>query len=481
MYMVKELFPARLVKDIIFSYDKGIIRSPMSPIHLYNTLTRSLELFTPKNPSSVGLYTCGPTVYHYAHLGNLRTYIFEDVLKRTLQINGFTVTHVMNITDVGHLTDDADQGEDKMEKGSRREGKTAWDVAKFYTDAFLRDIHALNILPPTVLCRATDHIPEQIAQVQTLIDKGHTYETIDGIYFDTTTISDYGKLAQLDKQHLEAGARVDMGEKKNTHDFALWKFTPPGEKRQMEWDAFGRKGFPGWHIECSAMSIKYLGEQFDIHCGGVDHIPVHHTNEIAQAEATTGKKPWVTYWLHGEFLLTQHEKMAKSGENFFTLESIINDGIDPLAYRYFVLQTSYRKQANFTIEALRAAEQGLRNLRDQVARLPDTTETHPEVCQAIIDECNNDLNTPKALGILWEHLKKGAIGLNDIETLEPLFGLQLIPTKTIPNDVHLLLEERAIARQEKRYKDSDTIREKITSLGYDVEDTPQGQRLIPRS
>ena len=285
---------------------------------LYNTLTKTIEPFEPRHPREVGLYTCGPTVYHYAHIGNLRTYLFEDVLKRVLREHGYTVRHVMNITDVGHLTDDADQGEDKMEKGSRREGKSAWELAEFYTSAFTRDMQELNLMPPDVWSKATDHIPEQIRQVQTLIDNGYTYTTNDGIYFDTTKVPDYGKLAGLDRQSLKAGARVETREKKNPHDFALWKFTPPGEKRQMEWDAFGRKGFPGWHIECSAMSIKYLGEQFDIHCGGVDHIPVHHTNEIAQAESATGKKPWVRFWLHGEFLNLAEMKMSKSGDEFIT-------------------------------------------------------------------------------------------------------------------------------------------------------------------
>ncbi|MEK7623556.1 MAG: cysteine--tRNA ligase, partial [Patescibacteria group bacterium] len=333
---------------------------------LYNTLTRRKETFEPLRDKAVGLYTCGPTVYNYAHIGNLRTYIFEDILKRALVANGYDVRHVMNITDVGHLTDDADFGEDKMEKGAKREDKSAWEIAEFYTQAFKKDVQELNILPPDIWCKATDNIAEQIAMVQTLIDKGVTYETADGIYFDTTKISDYGKLARLRAQTLQPGKRVEMGEKRNPHDFALWKFSPTGEKRQMEWEAFGRKGFPGWHIECSAMSIKYLGEQFDIHCGGIDHVPIHHTNEIAQSETATGKKPWVRYWLHGEFLNIAETKMAKSGENFITLQTIKDRGISPIAYRYFLLQTHYRKQLNFSWEALQAAETGLGNLRDQV-------------------------------------------------------------------------------------------------------------------
>jgi len=285
-------------------------------LKIYNTLTKKTEEFKSITDRKVDLYTCGPTVYHYAHIGNLRTFVFEDILKRVLEYNNYQVNHVMNITDVGHLTDDADNGEDKMEKGSKREGKTAWEIAKFYTEAFQKNLKELNIESPTTWCKATDNIPEQIALVQTLIDKGFTYKTNDGIYFDTTKLSDYGKLANLANQELEAGARVDMGEKKNPHDFALWKFSNSNEQRQMEWEAFGKKGFPGWHIECSAMSSKYLGHHFDIHCGGIDLIPVHHTNEIAQSEAAFDEKPWVNYWMHGEFIVLKNdEKMSNKSDD----------------------------------------------------------------------------------------------------------------------------------------------------------------------
>ncbi|MBU2542036.1 cysteine--tRNA ligase, partial [Patescibacteria group bacterium] len=352
-------------------------------LKLYNTLSRKKEEFTPLKKGlfkskEVGLYTCGPTVYNYAHIGNLRSYVFEDILKRTLEYNKYKVKHVMNITDVGHLTSDADEGEDKMEKGAKREGKTAWEIAEFYTQAFKSNLHDLNIEEPNIWCKATDHIPEQIKLVQKLIEKGVTYETSDGIYFDTTKIDDYGKMANLKNQKLKAGERVDMGEKKNTTDFSLWKWSsrhselhperPTGSegslsspKRQMEWKAFGRMGFPGWHLECSAMATKYLGEQFDIHCGGIDHIPVHHTNEIAQSETATGKKPWVKYWLHNEFLNMANPstgaqgKMAKSAGNFITLDTLKTHNINPLAYRYFLLQTHYRKQLSFSWEALEAA------------------------------------------------------------------------------------------------------------------------------
>ncbi|HYE59853.1 MAG TPA: cysteine--tRNA ligase, partial [Candidatus Kapabacteria bacterium] len=370
-------------------------------LSLYNTLTRKQEPLRPIHTTEIGLYTCGPTVYNYAHIGNLRTYVFEDILKRTLHFSGYTVNHVMNITDVGHLTDDADFGEDKMEKGAKREGKSAWDIAAFYTDAFQRDMAHLNIIEPSVWCKATDHIEEQIALVETLTEKGHTYETSDGIYFDTTTIDDYGKLVNMKQQELKAGARVEMGEKKNPHDFALWKFTPPGEKRQMEWDAFGKKGFPGWHIECSAMAMKYLGDHFDIHCGGIDHAPVHHTNEIAQSESATSKKPWVNVWMHCEFLQIQEAKMAKSGDNFITLQTVIEKGYSPLAYRYFLLQAHYRKQLNFTWEALDGAQNGLDHLHRIVRELPAPDGSCPAFEKQFEERVQDDLDMPGAVAVMW--------------------------------------------------------------------------------
>lgn len=450
-------------------------------LKLYNTLSRQLENFTPLNKEEVGLYTCGPTVYNFVHIGNLRTYIFEDILRRVLQYDGYKLKHVMNITDVGHLTDDADNGEDKMEKGARREGKSAWDVAAFYTHAFFQDSKALNILEANIICKATDHIPEQIAQVQALTDKGFTYQTSDGIYFDTTKLPDYGKLAQLNKQELQAGARVDMGEKKNPHDFALWKFTPAGEKRQMEWEAFGKIGFPGWHIECSAMSMKYLGDQFDIHCGGIDHIPVHHTNEIAQAEGVTGKIPWVNYWLHGEFLQISGEKMAKSGENFLTLKTVTDRGISPLAYRYFLLQAHYRKQLQFSWEVLKGAESGLQNLKKEIQKLdsigPDDTKAEVEFKAAI----NEDLNMPEALALVWKYVKNRSIGKELIAQFDQILGLNLLATTTktidITPEAQSLLEARAMARANKDWSESDRLRDELAALGYTVKDTEDGQSV----
>ncbi len=450
-------------------------------LKLYNTLSRQVENFTPLNKEEIGLYTCGPTVYNFVHIGNLRTYIFEDILRRVMQYDGYHVKHVMNITDVGHLTDDADSGEDKMEKGARREGKSAWDVAAFYTEAFFQDIKALNILEAHIICKATDHIPEQIAQVQALTDKGLTYETSDGIYFDTTKLSDYGKLALLSKQELQAGVRVDMGEKKNPHDFALWKFTPAEEKRQMEWEAFGRMGFPGWHIECSAMSMKYLGDQFDIHCGGIDHIPVHHTNEIAQAEGITGKIPWVKYWLHGEFLQISGEKMAKSGDNFLTLKTVADQDISPLAYRYFLLQAHYRKQLQFSWEALTAAESGLNNLKKEIQKLdkigPDDTKAEAEFKAAI----NEDLNMPAALALVWTYVKERSIGQELISKFDEVLGLDLLVSNNAPVDItpqaQALLEARANARDNKNWAESDRLRDELGKLGYTVKDSTTGQTL----
>jgi cysteinyl-tRNA synthetase len=273
------------------------------PIYLYNTLTREKDLFKPIKDGKVGMYACGPTVYLFPHIGNMRTYIFEDILKRVLSYNGYDVKHVMNITDVGHLTNDRDMGEDKVEKEAEKEGKTAWEIASFYTEAFKKDLNYLNIIYPNIFCRATDNIPEQIALIQTLEKKGYTYKINDGIYFDTSKVSDYTKLSGQHLEALKEGARVEVNEgKKNHTDFALWKFSPKDIKRQMEWQSPWGVGFPGWHIECSAMSLKYLGKHFDIHCGGIDHVNIHHTNEIAQTESATGEKPWVNYWIHGAFL-----------------------------------------------------------------------------------------------------------------------------------------------------------------------------------
>lgn len=461
----------------------------MTNLKLYNTLTRTIETFKPIIDQKVGLYTCGPTVYDYAHIGNLRTYVFEDILRRTLTAYGYDVKHVMNITDVGHLSGDDDTGEDKMEKGAKREGKTAWEIAEFYTTAFQSHTLALNILPPDLWCKATDHISEQIAQVQTLIDKGYTYETTDGIYFDTTKFPQYGEMALLYKQKLQAGVRVELGEKKNAHDFALWKFSSPNEKRQMEWEAFGRMGFPGWHIECSAMSMKYLGNHFDIHCGGVDHIPVHHTNEIAQAECAGANHPWVNYWLHGEFLLIDNSKMSKSDNNFITLDTLIEKGYSPLAYRYFLLQAHYRKQLSFSWDALDATEKGLKNLYRTIQSLGESIgNVDKTYVSKFTEQLTDDLNTPQALAVLHEMLKSDLpkeVKLATAYEFDKILGLGLNSTQKndseIPDAVKKLLEERETARKEKNWVLSDELRDKIISLGFEIEDAPEGPRLLPRA
>jgi len=340
------------------------------PLTLYDNYERALRPFVPLEPGGpVGVYTCGPTVYDYQHIGNFRTFLFEDLLKRVLRWNGYRVRHVMNITDVGHLTSDADTGEDKMEKGSRRTGMTAWEIAQLYTDAFLADMKALHIEDPDVLCRATDHIPEQIEFIADIERKGFAYATTDGVYFDTSKQAGYGRLARLDKEGLAAGHRVEQGEKRHPTDFALWKFSPPGERRQMEWESPWGKGFPGWHIECSAMAQKYLGDWFDIHCGGEDHIPVHHTNEIAQTEARVGTR-LANFWMHGYFLLSNDAKMAKSAGEFLRIASLAERGYDPIAFRYLCLTGHYRSQLNFTWEALDAAQTGLDRMRVGFHALP---------------------------------------------------------------------------------------------------------------
>lgn len=460
------------------------------PIFFYNTLSRRVEEFIPIKPGHAGLYTCGPTVYNYAHIGNLRTYVFEDILKRVLVFNNFKVKHVMNITDVGHLTSDADEGEDKMEKGARREGKTAWEIAAFFTEAFKSDITALNILPANILSLVTANIPEQIELIKKLETKGFTYRTADGIYFDTARLPDYGKLARLKIDDLKAGARVEMGDKKNITDFALWKFSPAGEKRQMEWNSPWGVGFPGWHLECSAIAAKYLGETFDIHCGGIDHIPVHHTNEIAQSEAANGV-PLAHYWMHGEFLLTGDAKMAKSGDNFLTLQSIVDKGLSPLAYRYFLLQAHYRKQLNFTWEALAAAQTGLERMYHSISSLPTTVipserSDEESLSNQFTELINDDLNIPGALALVWSAINKKIISQYTLFKFDEVLGLgikeQGVRSKekiiaVIPDDIKKLAAERDTARQNGEWAKSDELRQRLEGLGYRVIDDKTGTRL----
>ncbi len=451
---------------------------------LHNTLTRTKEEFVPLTAGAVGLYTCGPTVYALQHLGNMRSYIFEDVLKRVLLMNSYHVQHVMNITDVGHLTSDADDGEDKMEKGAKREGKSVWEIAEFYTEVFKKNLKELNVLEPNTWCKATDHIPEQIALIQQLEAKGFTYQTSDGIYFDTSKLKDYGKLAKLDTKGLREGARVEANpEKRSPTDFALWKFSPPSTKRQMEWSSPWGVGFPGWHIECSAMAMKYLGETFDIHCGGIDHIPVHHTNEIAQSEAATGKQ-FVKYWLHGEFLVENEKKLAKSSGTTTTLDWLKAQGLPPLAYRYFCLGTHYRKPLAFSLEAIRGAATALQNLQDKVATMGEAAIGCAEFEERFLAAVNDDLNAPQALAVLWELMKSEYPDQAKKQSLlkfDEVLGLGLkdVPRLTIPKDILNLVADRESARQLKGWAKADTLREKITKAGYAIEDTELGPTIKP--
>jgi cysteinyl-tRNA synthetase len=456
------------------------------PLALYDNYTRTLRPFEPLQPGSVGLYTCGPTVYDYQHIGNYRTFLFEDVLKRVLEWNGYRVRHVMNVTDVGHLVSDADTGEDKMEKGARRTGKSAWEIAELYAGAFLEDMKCLNLEPPTVLSRATDHIREQIEFIADIEKNGYAYRTSDGIYFDTSKQPDYGYLARLDKAGLEAGHRVDVGEKRSITDFALWKFSPPGEKRQMEWDSPWGRGFPGWHIECSAMAQKYLGDFFDIHCGGEDHIAVHHTNEIAQTEARVGTR-LANFWMHGYFLLSNDAKMAKSAGGFLTIQALIDRGYDPLAYRYLCLTAHYRSQLNFTWDALDAAVTALERMRNGVFQLGEPSEPDAGYLQRFTAAINDDLNVPRALALAWEVLRGDLPDATRKATLlafDRVFGLGLATwspaVEAIPDDVRLLVEARAAARRAKQWAEADRLRGKLHAAGWEMEDDAEGFTLKRR-
>jgi len=483
-------------------------------LFLYNTASRSKERFEPLN-DPVGMYCCGPTVYNCAHIGNLRTYIFEDVLKRVLLALGYRVKHVVNITDVGHLTSDQDTGEDKMEKGALREGKSVWDIAARFTKLFKDDIAALNIVSADLWPRATDHIDRMIDLVARLEKLGYTYRTSDGIYFDTARFPDYVKFAALDPENLRAGERVEMGEKRSVTDFALWKFSPTTEKRQMEWESPWGIGFPGWHIECSAMSLAYLPQPIDIHCGGADHIRVHHTNEIAQSEAATGKQ-FVRYWLHGEFLTLDKGKMAKSGGSFVTLGTVRERGIAPLAYRMFCFSAHYRTPLSFSWEGLDAAAQSLANLRRTIAQLCDAQDaldqevaegSVADTLEAVYAAVCDDLNMPRALAALWDIVRDGsksaALRVCCAKRADEIFGLDLMAGNSetvsvvreiggfvmrfessveipgaVADRIALLLEERRTARKGRDFARADDIRRKLADEGVEVKDLPDGTTTV---
>ena len=455
-------------------------------LRLYDTYSRTLRDFVPLTDGKVGLYTCGPTVYDYAHIGNLRTYLFEDILRRVLEFNHYHVRHVMNITDVGHLVSDGDEGEDKMEKGARRTGMSAWEIAAFYTTAFQADLARLNILEPTIWCRATDYIPEQIETIQCIEANGFAYRTSDGIYFDTAKLNDYGYLARLKVEGLQAGARVEVGEKRSLTDFALWKFSPRGQTRQMEWDSPWGVGFPGWHIECSAMSAKFLGPFFDIHCGGEDHIPVHHTNEIAQTQACHGTQ-LANFWLHGYFLQLDDAKMAKSAGDFLRLQTLIDRGYDPIVYRFFCLSGHYRAKLNFTWESIDGAATALGRLRTAMHGWGEANGIDGGFVAQFTAQVNDDLNMPRALAVLWELVRSdlpAGVKKGTLLHFDRVLGLGLAewqPAVTVvPDAILALVDARQTARKEKRWQDADRLRDEIQQAGYELEDTAQGARVRPR-
>lgn len=468
------------------------------PLLLYNTKTRKKETFKPIRNKSVGLYSCGPTVYQYPHLGNLRSYIFVDILKRVLALNGYKITHIMNITDVGHLVSDADTGEDKVEKEAKKEHKTAWQVAKFYEKIFKDNLKELNISPAARYPRASEHIKEQIDFIKGLEKKGYTYKTSDGIYFDTSKFKNYGILLKTKPKNQKTSRKIIKSVKRHPSDFALWKFSPKNAKRDMEWQSPWGVGFPGWHLECSAMSVKYLGKTLDIHTGGVDHIPVHHTNEIAQSESLTGKK-FVNFWLHSNFLLMGKEKMAKSKGTFITLRDIKDKHFNPLDFRYLVLTSHYRSPLLFSWDALGASKTARENIEKIIQKIFQLKKLIPSFQKVKNGEAekfkkefksavNDDLNIPRSLSLFWNFLDKyqGFEGKNRIldpaEVLKAIyfadevFGLNLKKIKPlkISNKLKDSLDKREKLRKAKKFQDADKIRSSLAKEGFLIEDTVFG-------
>ena len=451
-------------------------------IYFYNTLTRKKEKFKPIDKKEIKIYSCGPTVYKDATIGNMRTNIFQDVLRRVLKYNGYKIKHVMNITDVGHLVSDGDEGEDKMIKSAREEHKTPLEIANYYTDLFFKDLEELNIETPEVVCRATEHIQEMIEYVQKLVDNGYAYETSTAIYFDISKLDKYPILSNLNLEEQKAGARVEVDvEKKNPYDFALWIKAP--ENHLMKWDSPWGKCYPGWHIECSAMGKKYLGEQFDIHTGGIDLIPTHHENEIAQSKGACGKVP-ANYWLHGEYLLIDGGKMSKSLGNVYLLKDIINKGYDPLVYKLFTYSGHYRNKLNFTWDGIEATSKSLERLKQGYQNHKNgkddiSEEKIQEFENKFHEAINDDLNMPLAMGIVWEvvrYEKKSPKLAQLLLKFDTVLGLKIDEQiqkeeQEIPQEVLDLMEERKIARQNKDWEKADAIREKIRNMGYEVRDT----------
>ena len=473
-------------------------------IRLFNTMTRKIEEFKPLTPGKMGFYSCGPTVYHYAHIGNLRTMIHNDILKRMFTENGYAVHHVMNITDVGHLTsDDADSGDDKMERGAARDHKSVWEIAKFYTDEFLRDFDDLNNIRPTDMPRATDYIAEQIDLVKKLQDLGYTYEIPgDGIYYDTSKFAAYGALTGGSVAGNRAGARVEYNnEKHNPTDFALWKFSPTDQKRQMEWDSPWGIGFPGWHAECSAMSMKLLGNHFDIHTGGEDLSRIHHTNEIAQSEPITGA-PWVSYWVHFSFLVDKSgEKMSKSNGEFLGLDVIRKRGYDTMVYRYLILLGHYQTQLAFSWDAMDAAANGYKNIVRRVAEILADTDpgalvesTFNEWHNRILNPVSDNMKTAESLVQVQELLRDKSINASTkialFEFIDRLLGLQFIDrakklndteSETAPAEIIALADARAAAKSARDWARADELRAQIDAAGWSVVDTRDGTKLVKKA
>lgn len=460
-------------------------------INFYNTLTHKKEIFKPINENEVSMYSCGPTVYSYAHIGNFRTYIFVDNLRRVLKYNGFKMKHVMNITDVGHLTSDADTGEDKMEKAARKEGKDPYEIAKFYTDAFMEDMKKLNIDLPETITKATDNIEQMLQMVQEILDNGYAYETSTGIYFDVSKLDKYPVLSNNSVDGQEAGARIEVDpEKKNPYDFALWIKAP--ENHLMKWDSPWGKSYPGWHIECSAMGRRFLGENFDIHTGGVDHIPVHHENEIAQCKGSFGHNP-ANKWMHCEFLLVNGGKMSKSLGNVYTISQLKENGVEALAYKLFCYSSHYRNKLNFTWDGAKASQVALNRLRKAyLLHLKGNDTVEDDYLNGVEEKfhtaINDDLNMPEAMGVVWDLIKneKKSIKIAKlIEKFDEVLGLDIANSENylqkdieIPDEIIALAEKRKEAKINKDFEEADKIRNEIIEKGYNIKDLPKNQYEI---
>ena len=463
------------------------------PLELYNTLGRELQEFKPLVPGEALFYGCGPTVYNYAHIGNLRAYVFQDTIVRVLRFLGYDVTYVMNVTDIGHLVGDDDEGEDKMVKTAQERGKSVLEIAQFYTDAFFKDTERLNIEKPTIICKATDHVQEMITLIKRLEANGHTYMAGGNLYYDISTFPEYGRLARLNLEELKAGTRTDIdSNKRNPYDFVLWFTKSKFENQALTWDSPWGTGYPGWHIECSAMSMKYLGEQFDIHAGGIDHIQIHHTNEIAQSEGATGKK-WVNYWLHNEFLVMDKGKMSKSSGSFLTLQYVIDQGYDPLDYRFFLLGGHYRSQLAFSLESMESAKNARKNLVQRITKIIEAGKessakkamTTDSPARAYLNSfkahIEQDLNTPRALSELQGLVRDTTILPSDalalISEMDKVLGLDLLATAHAAsggNDsrIDALVEERTQAKKAKNFARADEIRNQLKAEGIILEDSP---------